>query len=510
MRGEKQIITNVGIGFVAQIISLILNFVSRTFFVQYIGVEILAISETLSSIVTTLSLIDLGFYSTVIYRLYKPLINKKYDECSEILSVFRRFYICIAGILSVIFICAIPFIRFFLNGVAITPFVYSVYALICLNTVVSYLLSYKRTLLYADGKDSVAKSIDCVCNVFFSSVRIAVLILTSNFLLYLIFTVLQTIISNFVLHIYCKRHYTWVRKTNINREILKKLFSDTKNVIAAKVAGYVYTSTDNLVISYFLQTITVGFYSNYIVIHSALRMLGASVLSQIAPFVGKKYAECKDSNVHKSIIWNSSFICFLMAGMFVVPFYLLADQFIQSWLGNDYVLPMVIVFLCIDLYIEIQQSTYCLYFGAAGLFAEDKKISIIGAVVNIVGSVIMVQIFGLCGVILGTVLSQCVYWILRGKSILKGLFNVESLYIKKIIFINLIYIAVLCLSVILLKYILQCVYVDFSAYIICFVVQGLICELCFLSICVLFFGRTPQFKYVLDSIFKVGLHGKLQ
>lgn len=500
MSRKKQLATNVVVGIIAQLISLALSFVSRTFFLRYLGVEILGLSGTLTSIVQTLSLVELGFYSVVIYRLYKPLTSNNYEECNEILAVLKRFYICVAGVIAVLFACAAPFLRFFLNGVEINSFAYFVYILICANTIVSYFVAYKRSLLYADGKDSIAKSVDCFCNIGFTAARIGIVVLTSNFLLYQTLAIIQTIASNLILHFYCKKKYEWMHKAPINKDILKVLFTDTKNVFAGKLAIYVYGATDNIVISVFLKTVMVGFYSNYIMLEFSLRTLGATVISQIAPFIGKQWAENSDTAVHEKVLQKCSFLCFVMAGIFVVPLYLLADGFITWWLGESFVLPIIIIFLCMDLYIELQQSAFCLYLGAAGLFADDKKIAIIGASCNIISSIILVKLVGLPGVIMGTVISQILYWTLRGSCILGKLFKSKVPYIAKYVFTNMLYIGAMGLSIALLKWILQ--FIVFESFIVQFILRGITCEICFLIISIVAFCWTEPFKFMTRTILR--------
>lgn len=499
MGQRKQLAINVVVGIVAQIISFVLSFASRYIFLRYLDVTLLGLGGTLSSVVSTLSLLDLGIFSVVVYRLYNPLINKRYEECNEILEVLRRFYLCVAGAITVLLISIAPFLKYFLKGIEITPFVYFVYIIISGNTIVSYFIAYKRTLLYADGKDAVAKMVDSTCNISFAIIRIVLLVMTSNFLLHQAVGIIQTLLSNLILNFYCKCHYKWLGKAKINKNILKGVFADAKNVFAGRIGGYVYGATDNLVISVFLKTVIVGFYSNYVMLSSSLRLLSGTVVAQIAPFIGKKYAADKSVALHEKIFARCSFVCFLMGGAFVVPLYLLADSFINRWLGASYVLPGIVIFLCLDLYIEIQQSAFCLYLGAAGLFAADRTIYTIGAVCNIVSSIIMVKIFGLQGVIMGTVLSQCVYWFLRGRCILKGLFKSGASYILKYLVVNLLYVLTMFFCVVILRGVLRFVYL--KNFILQFVLQGVICELIFFVVAFVCFSWTEPFRAAVKLFF---------
>lgn len=500
MNEKKLIAKNAVVGLTAQILSLLLSFVSRTFFLRYIGVEILGLSGTLTSVISALSLVDLGFYSAVIFRLYDPLINQRYEECCEIITVLRRFLYTVAIVIAGLFACATPLLRYILNGIEVTSFVYKAYALFCVNSVISYFLAYKRTLLYADGKDSIAKAVDSFCNLCFTGIKVLVIVFTKNFLIYQAIAIFQTVVSNLIIHLYCRKKYLWLHKTTINKSILKLLFTDTKNIFASKIAGYVYGATDNLVISLFLKTVTVGFYSNYLMLQSSLRMLSDSITAQISPFIGREYAKTKEKIIHRNIIVNYTFIRYLMAGFFIVPFYCLANSFIIWWLGANYTLDSLLIFLCIDLYIHIVHSVFGDYEGAAGLFKQEKKISVIGACTNICSSILLVNLVGLSGVIMGTAVSQVVYWILRGKLILKELFNFEKRFLLKYILQNLFYCLIIIATIFIISLFIN--YINLEYFILTFIFQCIICELVFFSLSGVCFGWTKPFRYCVNTVLK--------
>lgn len=52
---------------------LVLTFISRRFFIQYIGVEYLGINGLFSNILTLLSMADLGLGTAMNVSLYKPI-----------------------------------------------------------------------------------------------------------------------------------------------------------------------------------------------------------------------------------------------------------------------------------------------------------------------------------------------------------------------------------------------------------------------------------------------------
>ena len=64
---------------------------------------------------------------------------------------------------------------------------------------------------------------------------------------------------------------------------------------------------------------------------------------------------------------------------------------------------------------------------ALGLFRSDRNLSYGGAFVNLVSSIILVQIMGTPGVLVGTVIAQCYYWIARAHIIFSRYFQTGRL-----------------------------------------------------------------------------------
>ena len=85
------------------------------------------------------------------------------------------------------------------------------------------------------------------------------------------------------------------------------------------------------------------------------------------------------------------------------------EPFISLWVGKQYILPVgVLIVLSINFYIQGIRSTSAVFQEAAGLFYEDRYISLLEAIINIIVSIILVKKIGLVGVFLGTIISTFV------------------------------------------------------------------------------------------------------
>ena len=78
-------------------VNLVLQFISRRIFIEYLGEDILGLNTTISSILQFLNIAELGIGSAVGYTLYKPLYENDRKTINEIVSLQGWLYKKIAG-----------------------------------------------------------------------------------------------------------------------------------------------------------------------------------------------------------------------------------------------------------------------------------------------------------------------------------------------------------------------------------------------------------------------------
>ena len=96
MRLENSI-KNAKASFLAQIVSLFLGFFNRFIFIKYLGSDYLGFSGLFSSILSMLSLAELGLGSAFIYIMYKPMHDGDNKKLASLCVFYRKVYIGFAG-----------------------------------------------------------------------------------------------------------------------------------------------------------------------------------------------------------------------------------------------------------------------------------------------------------------------------------------------------------------------------------------------------------------------------
>lgn len=450
---KKQTVKNGAYGLLLQLVMIPLNFALRVILLKYIGVEFVGISGTTTSLVGILSLAEGGLGTAIGYCLYRPIVEKDYDKVNQLMSALQHLYACIGAFIMCVGAVLMLFLKYFFKGIDLTATVYAIFYLECINTAVSYLLCSRRTLLQADMNAYINNKIDIICNLIFTIIGIIIVFTTYNYILYLLVMIAKTIISNASVHVLCRKKYPFLHKTRAEKGTLKEILGYTRNLIYGNIASYIYNSTDNVLISTFTATKNVGYLSNYTMITNYLKLLSGSVLNAPVAAVGQKFIH--SNNQEKKILYDKfSQICNLSAVCVCVPTYVLIDYFIGFVYGQEYVMSAAIgILLTAILYVYIAPFSYGLFLNASGRFDLSKKVEITGAFVNLFSSIILVQIFGIEGVLLGTVLSVIIQWVLRTIFVLKYILNSCKkdcffALLKNFAFLFILIISIVCSKVI--------------------------------------------------------------
>ena len=196
----------------------------------------------------------------------------------------------------------------------------------------------------------------------------------------------------------------------LNEKVKKNIIDRIKALVIHKTSAVVTNGTDNILISIFFGIKTVGLYTSYNYIISALVKLFSNVLGSVTPSIGNLITDNNKNNnyiVFKKISLLNYFIGVITCTCLLI----LTDPFIRLWLGKDYLLSnIVLIVLVINYFQTIMRNTYIAFKDAAGIWIEDKYIPIFQLSLNLISSIILLKIIGLSGVFVGTILSSLVLW----------------------------------------------------------------------------------------------------
>ena len=146
----KNSIRNIKYAIVGQFTGLTISFINRMIFVHVLTSEYLGVGGLFTSILSMLSLAELGIGSAIVYSLYKPLAEKNNEKIKSLMLLYRKAYTIIGIAISILGILLTPFLGFFIKELPTIDNLRLIYILFVLNSAFSYFYSYKRSLIIAD------------------------------------------------------------------------------------------------------------------------------------------------------------------------------------------------------------------------------------------------------------------------------------------------------------------------------------------------------------------------
>lgn len=409
-------IRNAKYSFLAQIANLMVQFISRTIFIQILGKEYLGLNGLFGNILTILSLADMGIGTVLVYTMYKPLAEHDHDKIRQLVNTYRKIYHSIALVILLAGICLVPFLRYLIKDMPNIPNLTIIYLLYLANTVSSYLYVYKISIINADQKNYIVTFNQQLFTVVANLAMIIVLLLTHNFLLYLLTQIIFSIASNFYLSHVAEKLYPYIKNcktAELSKPEKRNIRNSTLAMMLHRIGGVVVSGTDNLLISMMVGLDAVGIYSNYLLIINAVKKIISMYSSSIIASVGNLTVTENTEKMH-TVFRHIFYSNFIITAFCATCLLCLINPFIKLWLGESYTFSFACVIVIIaTFYVDgMRQASLC-FIDSMGLFMKSKLKPVIEALTNLVLSIVFTWKFGVIGIFLGTVLSMllvCVPW----------------------------------------------------------------------------------------------------
>lgn len=390
-------------------VSHLLPFIVRTVLIYRFGVDYLGLNSLFASILSVLSLMDLGFGTAVVYSLYKPIADGDTDLICAYLTHYRRIYRYVALAILLAGIAVMPFLKELIKDPSLPGGlnIYICYLIFLGNTVISYLLyGYLTVIPTASQRKDILSRIGIVMSLLGCMVRIFILLSCENFYLYLLAMPALTVLHNLMIAYIIKKQFpSYVCRGEISSERKNELKKNVSGILINRLTNVSRNSIDSLCISGFIGLSMTGIYSNYYYIMSSILSCGIMICRSMLASVGNSIA-IEDVRKNYSDMRKFDFIFMSLIGWASVGMLCLYQPFIRVWVGEKMSLgaPVIIGF-CLYYYILESGAIQWLYHQGAGLWYESRFIMLGEAVANVILNILLCKLLGVFGIILATVVS---------------------------------------------------------------------------------------------------------
>lgn len=394
-----------------QMLDSLTPFVMRTVIIYTLGSLYLGINSLFASILQVLNLAELGFSDAVVFSMYRPLANGDKEKVNALMNLYRRAYriigICVFGA----GLAVMPFLRRLISGeVPVDINLYAVYLLTLLQTCVGYwVYAHKTALFFADQRGDVLSNIRMLMQLLLIVMQITALLVFHNYYLYCAASILSSVGNNLLVNYMSKRRYPeFICSGRLPKNEVREIWQKISGLFINRFCYVCRNSFDSVTVSAYMGLTAVSVFQNYYSILSAVTKASSLLGNGMLASVGNAIAtESKKKNFQD--FQKFQLIIMWITGWCTVCLFCLYQPFMRLWMGQERMLSEVnMAVYCVYYFVDMMSIMCYIYRQAAGLYQQRKFVPVFASAVNITLNILLVQRFGMIGVLLSTIFCQIV------------------------------------------------------------------------------------------------------
>lgn len=415
MSRTKSSLQNALTGTFGSIVKMGVRFFTKTAFIYILGAEYVGLQGLLQNIVGFLNITELGLGTAIVFSLYKVIADADEQHIAAIMHLFKKLYRYIGFVILVLSIIIAPFMPILVKDMSDFPDFWIIYALYIVDSLLTYwFFSYRNSILQADQKQYVTNLINLGIDVTSSILQFILLYFSHSFSLFLIGGIICKIYGNIYLKCKTDKMYPYLLMKNYSQvppEMIQEIKTNVKAIVIYN-GGYRLTVVlDTMLISYYLDIVTVGRYGNYLLIFNAFTTLMTAFFTAFTASIGNlrlKADEIKNEFIFRCL----NMVDFSLSGLVGLVTSVSLGSFIVLWIGDFYVFdPITHYVLIFQFSTDLLGAVVLQYRNAYGLFDKGKYRPLFGDLLNVIFAVVLAPKFGVIGIVLSRLAaSYLTFW----------------------------------------------------------------------------------------------------
>ena len=407
----SNVIKNSFANILLRFVEIICQFLLRTAFIYLLGNEYTGVAGLFTDILQVLSLMELGLDVSMVYSLYKPLVDKDVKRISALMNFYKKAFTIIGVVIFGIGTACIPMLDYIVKDVPnITEDIRVIFEFYVLTSAASYFFIYKTILLKADQKARIVSKWSGVIRFIETVLEIIALLVVRDFYAYLILHFVSVVVTNFILSRITTKMYSEFFKdksAKLSKHETFVLFRNIACLLAYDMSGVIINSTDSIFISAFVGTTQVAIIGNYTLIINSIRTAVAMGINASRPSIGN-LAVTSSPDKQRDVFKKINFISFSITCVCATCLFVLLTPFISDvWFSANYAIPQnMVAILCVNFFIACMVLPVESFRTANGLFVDGWIRPLCTAALNIVFNFILGSRYGIMGIFFATTISR--------------------------------------------------------------------------------------------------------
>lgn len=401
----KRGLSNIVYGLINQIVVIAIGLIiPRLFLVNY-GSEVNGLLTSITQVFAYIGLVEAGVGVATLQALYRPISENNFEHINRILAATDRYYKK-TGLLYFLIIFVFAFFFPLLVHSSISFF--TIFIIILLNGlggVINFLFQGKfRILLQAEGENYVLTNLGTITAIGTNVVRISLLLMGYNVIVvqsvFFVFNLFQML---YIVH-YMRKNYVWI---DLKVEPDYDSIAHKNSAFIHQISGLIFNNTDVLLLAIFTNLKVVSVYVMYTMLFNILNTFFGTLSGGFAFILGQNYNNDKKRFMELFEIYEVNYMSIVFAMLttlfiFILPFMKVYTTGISDISYIDQNLPILFIIIY---FLICGRTSSRQVIDFAGDFKNTQINSIIESVINLTSSIILVQFYGIYGVLCGTILA---------------------------------------------------------------------------------------------------------
>ena len=366
-----------------------------------------------------------------------------------------------------------------------------------LSNASTYFFVHKRLFLQASEDLHIVYTVDSVVNFVGSALRIAAIAIFRNYYVFVILSALQAVVSNFLVGWCCDRRYPAIKGiTGYDKKDMTPLLRNLKELIPNKLSAYVFSNTDNTILSAFLGLTSVTLFTNYNSIVLQLFTFASMLAGILRASFGNVFQENRDKAHQIYLVRNYQFLQFLFSSFCAVSLVCLLDDFVGLLYGDRFIVSFAfVVILTLDFFLHSMYLPLSAILEVLGEFKAMKRQEIFAMIANIVISIALIFPFGIIGPICGTLAVDIFTTIFRLSTVVHKNFRpFFRQYLQRYRTYLLVFLVEFAGTYLLFKVL------PLERSILTFLLKGCLCFVIVMGVNMAVFCKTEEFAYLFSKV----------
>lgn len=391
-------------------LNTVLGFVCRMVFVRCLSADYLGVNGLFTNLLSMLSLAELGIGSAVVYALYKPLAENDEEKIAALVNLYGTAYRIIGFAVAAVGLALMPFLNVIIQDQpAIRESIYLLYLINLFNTASTYFFSYRSSLIIAAQQNYIVSAVSYAVAITQSVLQIGALLLTRNYIAYLLIQTVGTFVNNVVVSLIAVKKFPCIKKKDVSplpKAEKKQIFANVRDLTFYKISGLLVNSTDNILITFFDGLTVTGVASNYTLLANTLNSLLSLLFNGLTASIGNhNVTENKEKQFEMFSFLNM--MNFWIFGWGALGIIFCSGDLVELCFGGEYVMGLEVpIVLALNFYTVGMMNAVWTYKHTLGLFRYGRFLQIGTGILNIVFSVVLGQKWGLFGILLATTMAR--------------------------------------------------------------------------------------------------------